>query len=403
MPQNHKTMNILFVSNNPFNPIVGGLERVTDVLTRELQSRGNQVFYLCSKIGPQNSSLLDYEFPAKLYQLPNEGNFDDLENASFYSHLQTELKIDIVINQRGLGGELNNILLLTKVKIISVIHSTPNANVVIGLGKLIQNTTPPLVSIKRCIKKLFSPIVSHYWERVYRREQHSKYKELACYSDVVVTLSRVDAKMLDKECGISRLTNVVSIPNPNAFSISHSSLGNKKKIILYVGRLSKSEKAPIRLLQIWKYLYKNYSQWKLKIVGDGEEMGAMQSYIEQHRLLNVSLEGSSIDVEQYYKEASFICLTSNVEGWGMALTEGMQYGCIPCTFNNYGAAFDIIDDDVNGCLIPAFDLKEYAKRLAELMSNDAKRFKMSKAAIEKVKDFSVENVADKWEKLFMNL
>ena len=87
----------------------------------------------------------------------------------------------------------------------------------------------------------------------------------------------------------------------------------------------------------------------------------------------------------------------------MVLTEGMQYGCIPITFNNYGAASDIIDDNINGCLIPAFDLEQYAARLSELMSNDNKRIEMSKAAIEKVKLFSVENTANKWEKLFQSL
>ena len=87
----------------------------------------------------------------------------------------------------------------------------------------------------------------------------------------------------------------------------------------------------------------------------------------------------------------------------MALTEGAQYGCLPFTFDNYGAAFDIIDDDINGCLIPAYDIKKYASRLSELMLDNDRRLKMAKAASEKVKQFSVENVTDKWEELFKSL
>ena len=41
----------------------------------------------------------------------------------------------------------------------------------------------------------------------------------------------------------------------------------------------------------------------------------------------------------------------------MTLTEGMSFGCIPFTFDNYGAASEIIDDGVNGCFIPSFDLR----------------------------------------------
>ena len=84
----------------------------------------------------------------------------------------------------------------------------------------------------------------------------------------------------------------------------------------------------------------------------------------------------------------------------MAFTEGMQYGCIPFTFNNYCAAFDIINDGVDGCLVPAYDLKMYSNRLSELMSDNNKRIKMARAAMEKVRMFSVEKVVDKWEEVF---
>ena len=67
----------------------------------------------------------------------------------------------------------------------------------------------------------------------------------------------------------------------------------------------------------------------------------MQQKVKSYNLKNVFFEGRQSDVAQYYKKASFICLTSNFEGWGMVLTEGMQYGCIPMTFNNYGAAYEI--------------------------------------------------------------
>ena len=87
----------------------------------------------------------------------------------------------------------------------------------------------------------------------------------------------------------------------------------------------------------------------------------------------------------------------------MVLTEGMQYGCIPFTFNNYGAAYEIIDDGINGCLIPAYNLKKYASRLSELMSDEERRYRMSMAAIEKVKIFSSEIIADKWDMLFRSL
>lgn len=129
----------------------------------------------------------------------------------------------------------------------------------------------------------------------------------------------------------------------------------------------------------------------------------MYDYVKEHSLNNVYFEGRQLNVAKYYKEASFVCLTFNFKGWGMALTEGMQYGCIPFTFNNFGAASDIIDDGINGCLIPTFDIKIYANRLSMLIRDDIKRTEMSIVAVEKVKLFSVENIANRWEELFLKL
>ena len=113
MSQNHKTMNILFVNDSPFNPVVGGLERVTDILAKELQKRGHIVYYLCGKIRHDKQYLLEYEYPCELFQLPNFGIFDDKANSEYYKHLQQALAIDIIINQRGLGGWFNDILPIT--------------------------------------------------------------------------------------------------------------------------------------------------------------------------------------------------------------------------------------------------------------------------------------------------
>ena len=40
-------MNILFISPIPIIPYFGGIERVTDILSRELQRRGHCVVFLC--------------------------------------------------------------------------------------------------------------------------------------------------------------------------------------------------------------------------------------------------------------------------------------------------------------------------------------------------------------------
>lgn len=392
-------MNILFVNDIPFNPIGGGLERVTDILTKELQKRGHTIYYLCCKLASRRQFLLDYNFPAEVYQLPCDGLFDIDENITFYKSLLSDLEVDVVINQRGLGGQFNELLPYTSAKIISIIHSIPEGNIILHLNSIITRTVPPFVNLKKIVKKAF-PV---FWKWRMHRDTKRLYYDLSQHSNAIVTLSEKYISSLEKFIKKPYNARITSIPNPNTFNTIEVSFDLKGKTVLYVGRLTKLEKEPLRLLKIWKYLHKKHQDWQLVIVGEGDEKDNMITFTKEHQLNNVYFEGSQSDVSQYYQRASFVCLTSNFEGWGMVLTEGMQYGCIPFTFNNYGAAFDIIDDGINGCLIPAFNLKKYASRLSELMSNENKRHKMAEAAIEKVKVFSVENVADKWEQLLLSI
>lgn len=397
-------MNLLFVNNIPFNPVAGGIERVTDILAKELGRRGYHIFYLCGKLDADSSYLLNYDFPAGLYQLPEEGLFDNKQNQLYYEKLQKDLGIDIVINQRGLNGSFNAILPITTSKLVSVIHSKPDYEITQNLRLMPECSQPPFTSLKKAVKKLFPFVFKRYWGNIYRSELKPKYEKLANYSDAIVTLSHQDICIMNNYISSGNFHKIHSIGNPNSFESPYSENAlNKRKIVLFVGRLDNWEKNPLRLLQIWKYLNAGCPDWQLKIVGDGLERCVMEKFVETNKLSNVYFEGQTNNVENYYKEASFICLTSNIEGWGMALTEGMQFGCIPFTFNNYGAASEIIDDGINGCLIPPFKLKTYAKRLSGLMKDNAKRNAMSVATIEKVKRFSVSKIADKWEDLFFLL
>ena len=109
------------------------------------------------------------------------------------------------------------------------------------------------------------------------------------------------------------------------------------------------------------------------MVGEGPDQEKLKRYVEERNIENVYFEGRQQNVLSYYQKASFICLTSNTEGFGMTLIEGMSQGCIPFSFNNFAAANDIIIDGENGCLIKPFNIKEYANKLKNLMNDSEKR------------------------------
>lgn len=389
----------------PFNPILGGVVRVTDTLARTLIARGGYyVYYLCGKVEPQDEYWLKYDFPAQQYMLPELGFFKSEKNKEFYRNLLEKLKIDIVVNQRGLDSEFDKVLDIGDAKKISVLHTKPNAKIIHDISRILLFSKEPKEQLKKYIKILLYPLF--YLRAIYKAKRYLKvtYRNLVQNSDAIVLLSDKDKKeFLSNGINIENKT-LCGIPNPNTFPIENNvSIENKENIILYVGRLDPYDKNVLALIKIWERIYLTHPQWELVLVGDGIERKRIEEYIRKKGLKNVCLEGAKKNVTDYYKKASFVCLTSLYEGWGMALTEGMAHGCIPFTFNNYGAASDIIDDGVNGCLIPAYELKEYASRLSELIQDEKKRAEFARAAYQKVKRFDAENVISEWENLFDRL
>ena len=393
-------MKILFVNDIPFNPSYGGIEQVTDKIARTLLERGHQVFYLCGKVHKRDT-ILDYQYPTKLFVLPYDDFFKSKENIRYYNLLIKEQCIDIVINQRGLDCWQNEVLLSNyEVKKVSVLHSTPNRDLLFCTNLILTAPKSSLDYVKYTLKKILYPILRYRIRRRVSMSISKQYSFICRNSDAVVLLSNNDKKDF-----LSYLHNchpklLKGIPNPNSYPRQQLDLHLKEKMILYVGRLSSNDKCPLLLLKMWKSLYPKFHDWQLVFIGDGADRVVMEDYIYKNKIERAYLLGQKNEVSKYYKKASIVCLTSIFEGWGMALTEGMQFGCIPLTFNNYGAASDIIDDGINGFLIPAYNKKKYTMYLAELMQNDSKRERMAMAAYSKSMNFDIENIVDQWEELF---
>ncbi|MFK2807139.1 glycosyltransferase [Bacteroides fragilis] len=90
-----RKLNILFVFHVPFIAQNGGVERVTDILSRHLINRGYSVFYLSSEQRCSN-----FDFPVKQFYFPTSSYYSQ-KNIDYYNSFLLENKIDIVINQNG--------------------------------------------------------------------------------------------------------------------------------------------------------------------------------------------------------------------------------------------------------------------------------------------------------------
>lgn len=178
----------------------------------------------------------------------------------------------------------------------------------------------------------------------------------------------------------------------------------KKKSVLFVGRLSYGDKRVDRLLDIWAMVYRDFPDWQLDIVGTGAEKERLEKQNLRLGLERVVFHGHTTTPEEYYREASILCLTSTFEGWPLTVAEGQQAGVVPIAFDSTaGIREQITPSGVNGFLVEPFDKAAFACRLAELMADDALREKMSCNAVEKSKEYSRESLLALWDEAFRKL
>ena len=173
-----------------------------------------------------------------------------------------------------------------------------------------------------------------------------------------------------------------------------------------MGRLDFVQKRVYRVIDTWNYLEERFPDWRLTIVGDGEDRENLENHIRCLGLKRVSFEGFQKPID-YYKRAPILLLASDFEGFLLVLAECMSFGVIPAVYNSYSAVCDIIDDGKDGIVLPyhknGYNANEAADMIANIMKYDGKREQMALAAIKKSKEYSVEKIYSEWERVFHSL
>lgn len=386
-------MNILFLYPS-INPNKGGIERVTYVLSKYLKSQGFNCFYLGLK---QKNDMPEEE----MNYLPDMSNEFTDRNRKFFVDFLKDNSIDVVINQGGMYGSKASLLSFegrkVGVKVINCIH-----NSLLDGYRHLEVTYSSRISNFRldwAKKYISSKSFKDFIVFLIKLRTRSYYRQLVKKSDAVVLLS--DSFKPDLQA-ITKMTcdNVFSIPNPLSYKLD-SNINNKSKIVLYVGRINTAQKKVDLLLNIWAKICHNHLDWKLKIVGYGPETEFLKTTAKKLNLVNYSFEGKK-DPRNYYKESSIFTMTSAYEGFGIVLTEAMQYGVVPIAFNSFASVHDIIDKDC-GVLVKPFDLDMYAEAIETLMLTPPLLHKMSFSARRKSEIFTLEKVCEKWIELLKGL
>ncbi len=378
---------VLICNGNEPLPKQGGMERVTDALVRGLVARGIKVILLCIN---HNRLGEIYTPPCPLYFLPAN------DKEIFIKNLLVEHGVTHIIDQ-GEGELIGKFGFFKKrdkcfddITLIAVQHS--NVESLMNNYKDVMSHSYSNFLLQWCYNHLYLPV----------RKLHSLYiikllhRDLSVNYDKIVLLSPSFISVFKYYNSKADQNKLRVIPNMNTYEKVDTI--PKKNRVLFVGRLMSNIKGCDKLLRIWKCVGSYADEWQLDIVGDGPDRFALENYAKELGFNNVVFHGFK-DPTPFYQQSKIFCMTSVVEGFGMVLIEAQQHGVVPIAFESYKAVKDIIDDSVDGFLIPPFNERQYAKKLQELMGNANYLKRISERTMIKVQRYCKDNIIDKWIKL----
>ena len=350
--------NILFFCPREVNATMGGIERVTDTLARYLMKEGYKVVFMSVERTCSNA----YDCVAPQYFTKDSGNED------LILEIIREHNISLVINQMGFFSYCPKSTLPANVKVITVMHDSYYA----------------------MYSRLHLNFLRKWnWKRVVKDSMISIYEQ----SNKIVVFVPPFKDEYRFFCPNAKDEKFSVIPNFNSFE--NPCPIHKEKRLLWVGRHAEWNKRTTDILKIWSRLEQKFPDWSIDILGDGPDGDEVRKLHNKLNLQRCYLRGTR-EPKPYYERAAFVCLTSSFESFGMVLTEGMQYGCVPIAYDSYTAVRYIIQDGKDGLLVQPFSIEEYANKLTRLMENEDERKRLSDAARESVKQFDASNILPKW-------
>ena len=354
--------NIAFFSNKISS--IGGIEKITSLLANEFVKE-HKVFLLTY----ENNSKMAYNLSSNVKIINLVDYKNKIKNLFYLNKKLKQLKINFLIIQDKDYGYFSYLKInkLLKYKIIFCDHSSFNY--------YYQN---------------------NIFNEVERRKKYTKH------ADAVVVLTSDNHDLYKNKFGYKE-HKVYQIPNFLDFDVKNYDYNVLSKTITAVGRLHKQKRFDL-LIDAFEKVNEKHPDWSLEIYGDGEEYDKLNNQIISKKLQDcVFLKGNYKNIDEAYLNKSFLCASSEFEGFGIMILEAISYKLPVISFNCLSGPSDMIKDGYNGFLVLPLDVTDMACKINKLIEDEETRLEFSKNSVCVAKEFNKEAIVNKWYTLFANL
>ncbi|WP_191321986.1 glycosyltransferase [Algoriphagus aquimarinus] len=270
------------------------------------------------------------------YECINYGNFEHRNKIKSIFKLVNKIRLlsfkKIIISGWDLPEFWVSVFMVKKRKNCLALESTINESIISG--------------VKGYIKKLFLNRISH-----------------------VFASGKMHAKL------IHNLNYRGKVSLTYGVGIINKPLLNKKvykefhKRFVFIGRLSPEKNLSDTIL-----VFNNQPDIELQIYGSGPQ----ENYLKSIAGNNISFMGSiaNSQLQGVFNNVDFLLLLSKSETWGLVVEEALYFG-VPVILSDTCGASELINDGVNGFILPINNLKDKLNSLLIDFMEDSESFNLS--------------------------
>lgn len=172
--------------------------------------------------------------------------------------------------------------------------------------------------------------------------------------------------------------------------------------LIWTSRLVEVKRMDI-FLQAVKNVADKIPDVRAVIVGDGKLRDELHSLSKDLGIdSNVSFIGHQKDIENWLHKSKVFVLTSDSEGLSLSMMEAMMCG-LPAVVSDIGDLGDLVEDGINGYLVPRRSPELFADRIIELLTDARKLEAFSQAARRSALRYETQATTQHWDSIIANL
>ena len=188
---------------------------------------------------------------------------------------------------------------------------------------------------------------------------------------------------------------------PNSLRAMPAPVQTREPLVVAIGRLTRQKGFDL-LLRAMARAVPAFPEWSTVIIGDGVERARLQQLSEELGLRErVRLLGEISDVETWLAKAGMVVQPSRFEGFPNVVLEAMAMGAAVVSADCRAGPADLIEDGVNGRLVPVEDVETLASVMTELMSQPQVRADLGREAMKVRQRFQQDLIMPRWEEVLL--